>query len=382
LDGDGQPFEGSHDMSFVLYDAATDGAALWTEDQSAEFEAGYYSITLGEEMPLDDLLFASGGVWLEVSIDGQALAPRQEVVSVPYALRATAAEHLEGGLVDAQEISVDGAVVIDAAGNWVGPTPSIGWGDLAGIPADIADGDQDEDTLGGLPCAAGAVAKFDGNLGLWACASDADSFADLAGACLAGDIPVRDNVAGGWICGPDNDTQLSETQVDGFVANNGYSMGAHTVDTDTQLSDAQVDAFVTNGPISLHPSTTLDGAGILSHGTGLLAGDIAWLIQHGAANAGCAAASPVGDSSWHHIVIPHEAGKTCTNSCAQDTGADYTNCRTSIAIGSLLRTRATSYGEVVGRNYNYGCNDSQNSYDEVQSQGLTSSYTAYCCCYR
>jgi hypothetical protein len=73
LDGDGQPFEGSHDMSFVLYDAATDGAALWTEDQSAEFEAGYYSITLGEEMPLDDLLFASGGVWLEVSIDGQAL---------------------------------------------------------------------------------------------------------------------------------------------------------------------------------------------------------------------------------------------------------------------------------------------------------------------
>jgi len=142
LDGDGAPLEGSHDMVFVLYDAGTEGTALWTEERDADFAAGYYSITLGEQVPLDDLLFDTESVWLELSIDGETLTPRQEVVSVPYALRATAAEHLEGGMVDAQEISVDGTVVIDSDGTWVGPTPAVNWGDLGGIPADIADGDQ------------------------------------------------------------------------------------------------------------------------------------------------------------------------------------------------------------------------------------------------
>ncbi len=31
----------------------------------------------------------------------------------------------------------------------------------------------------------------------------------------------------------DTETQLSEAEVDGFVANNGFSTGGHTVDTDT-----------------------------------------------------------------------------------------------------------------------------------------------------
>ncbi len=51
LDGDGLPFEDTHAMSFGLFDAATGGAELWTEDLTGEFEAGYYSITLGELVP-------------------------------------------------------------------------------------------------------------------------------------------------------------------------------------------------------------------------------------------------------------------------------------------------------------------------------------------
>ena len=49
-----------------------------------------------------------------------------------------------------------------------------------------------------------------------------------------------------WQCATDLNTQLTEAQVDNFVANNGYSTGAHTVDTNTQLTEAQVDAFVAN----------------------------------------------------------------------------------------------------------------------------------------
>jgi hypothetical protein len=262
LDGEGEPLEAVHILTFSLYDAETDGEVLWTETHEVAFEQGYYAVTLGSEDPLNDLLFAEEPVWLELAVDEEALSPRQAVVSVPYALRATAAEHVEGGMVDAAEISIDGTVVIDASGNWVGPTPAVGWGDLADIPADIADGDQDEDTLAGLvcaegqlpkwdaangmwvcgddidtdtlvcatgqiakwdglswtcdddidttdpntdtllslPCADGFIAKFDGLSGLWDCAPDADSFAELAGVCLPGDIPVLDPVSGTWIC--------------------------------------------------------------------------------------------------------------------------------------------------------------------------------------
>lgn len=52
------------------------------------------------------------------------------------------------------------------------------------------------------------------------------------------------------ISSTDNDTQLSEAQVDAFVANNGYV----TTDNDTQLSEAQVDAFVANNGFVTTPS--------------------------------------------------------------------------------------------------------------------------------
>ena len=48
----------------------------------------------------------------------------------------------------------------------------------------------------------------------------------------------------------DDDTQLTETEVDAFVANNGFSTGSHTVDTDTQLTETEVDAFVANNGFS------------------------------------------------------------------------------------------------------------------------------------
>ena len=143
LDESGVPLAGTHAMVFSLFDSATAGVSLWTEERSVNFDLGYYSLYLGEQVALDDLLFSGEGVWLQVAIDGEVLVPRQEVVSVPYALRAAAAEHVEGGIVDAAEVAVDGTLVIDGSGNWVGPAPAVPWSLLTGVPADIADGDQD-----------------------------------------------------------------------------------------------------------------------------------------------------------------------------------------------------------------------------------------------
>ena len=245
LDGDGKPLDGTHAMSFALFDAETDGTQLWLEERIGNFEAGYYSITLGEQVPLDDLLFAAESVWLELSIDGETLAPRQEVVSVPYALRATAAEHVDGGIVDAVEISVDGTVVIDASGNWIGPTPTVGWSALEDIPADIADGDQDEDTLAGLACAEGQLPKWDAASSLWVCGDDIDTDTTdpntdtlVSLACSTGQVAKWDGTT--WACGNDIDTDTTDPN------------------TDTQLTETQVDAFVANGSIEIQVADSAD----------------------------------------------------------------------------------------------------------------------------
>jgi len=110
--------------------------------------------------------------------------------------------------------------------------------------------------------------------------------------------------------------------------------------------------------------------------------DLRWMMQHAAAGAACAAASPAGDSQAGHVVLSKPTGVTCAAACAANTAGAYTSCRTSIAIGSVRPTQATAYTDVLAQNYNYGCSDSQSNYDEVAGQGLNSSYTAYCCCYR
>jgi hypothetical protein len=109
--------------------------------------------------------------------------------------------------------------------------------------------------------------------------------------------------------------------------------------------------------------------------------DLRWMAQHAAAAGACAAASPIGDSPNGHVVVPKPAAVTCTAACAANTSGIHTNCRTSIAVGSILPTQAQSYTDIVALNYNYGCGDSQSAYDEVAGQGLSTDYTAYCCCY-
>jgi hypothetical protein len=242
LDGDGAPLTGGHGLAFTLHDAETDGNEVWREERVVPFEDGYYSIVLGTVTPLEDLLFAGGTVWMQLSVDGVELSPRHEIVSVPYALRSAVAESVEGGAVDADEVAIGGSVVIDSSGNWLG-TPTD-WSELTGVPADLSDGDADTDTLLGLPCADGFIAKYSTSLGAWDCALDNDILGGLS--CQAGEIPVYEATAALWVCGADIDTdtntQLTEAEVDAFVANNGYSTGDHIVDTNTQLTNAEVAA--------------------------------------------------------------------------------------------------------------------------------------------
>ena len=204
LDADGTPLGGDVTITFRVTDSETGGTALWEETLTVPLTNGYYSAVLGaddETNPLDTEVLSQAPVWLDLQLDGEeSMSPRSAINAVPYATMAQVAEEVDGGPVNASHISVAGTPVVNETGEWVGPTTAVNWSDIEGMPADFADG-VDDDT-------------------------DTDSFADLGTSCTDGNIPVWDAAAGAWLCGIDADTQLTEEQVDAMVADNGYLTAA------------------------------------------------------------------------------------------------------------------------------------------------------------
>jgi len=84
----GLPISGPVTMDFTIYDAPTDGSPLWSETQNVTLNTGLYNVLLGSMNPLSPQVFDNANVFLEVSVDGQTLSPRQQIVSVPFAMRA------------------------------------------------------------------------------------------------------------------------------------------------------------------------------------------------------------------------------------------------------------------------------------------------------
>jgi len=87
-DAAGVPLEGSVSLTFKLFDAETEGTELWSETQPVQVQLGVYSVLLGSVSPFGPTLFDADNRWLEIVISGEALSPRQQVASVPYALQA------------------------------------------------------------------------------------------------------------------------------------------------------------------------------------------------------------------------------------------------------------------------------------------------------
>jgi len=131
----GDPLTGAHTIAFALNDAPTDGVVLWSEPHTVQFDNGYYAVVLGSTSLLDPSYFDSDELYLGLAVDGAAELARTQLHSVPWALRADTATNVDGGVVNASEIRVNGNTVIDASG-----TPTVAWSDLSGVPADFADG--------------------------------------------------------------------------------------------------------------------------------------------------------------------------------------------------------------------------------------------------
>ena len=300
LDTDGNGLSGEHELMFRIYD--TEDVVLWEETLQVDFENGFYSLNLGEDEsnnPLDDSIFAAYPLWMELSVDGDALEPRHPIQSVPYANIAGTAESVDGGVVNASEVRIDDFTVIDTAGSWMGNP--INWNDLEGVPADIFDGDDDtqlqesevedyisngiidlfaESTVGGQSivtiapssCFDGEILVWDGTQGAWFC--EADSLDALSLNCAADEILKWDSNALDWSCQSDNDTQLSPSDVLAIVESSDIQSVAAICDQNGCIGDSLwtssgADVYFNGGNVWWTTSACCDGASDCSTSEGV-----------------------------------------------------------------------------------------------------------------
>jgi len=165
-DLDGNPLTGTYDMTFYLFTAASGGSAIWSENHtSVAVTDGIYNVILGSINPLATGLFNDNDlVYLEVEIEGETFAPRQQLTSAPYALKARVSDAvvngaittimIEDGAVDAQKVADSAITSGKVAANAI-TSAKIADGTVAAV--DIADGagsGLDADRLDGLEASA------------------------------------------------------------------------------------------------------------------------------------------------------------------------------------------------------------------------------------
>ena len=116
-DSGGVPLDGYYDMHFALYDSDADGTLLWgPEDQLAvPVSDGLFSVDLGGQTDggIPNSVLA-GDIWLEITVAGETLSPRERLGAVPYAMQASTALTVPDDSITAEKIAA-GAITQEKA---------------------------------------------------------------------------------------------------------------------------------------------------------------------------------------------------------------------------------------------------------------------------
>ncbi len=151
LDAGGQAFDGSVDMVFELFDAEAGGTAVGSPIaiNGVAVQQGLFQVELDFGAQAWEM-----GRWLQITVEGQPLTPRQKVTGAPLAWRAetvveeaVGSQELEDGGVQGLDIADDSIFsnhVVDGSINSqdiaVGAVTSVNIADGTITPVDVAGG--------------------------------------------------------------------------------------------------------------------------------------------------------------------------------------------------------------------------------------------------
>ena len=93
-DADGVPVNDTKYMNFRIYDDPSAGTLLWNENHSTVvITDGLFSAELGGDVSFPAGLFDNAALYLTFFVGGEEMAPRQQLLAVPYAMQADEATH-------------------------------------------------------------------------------------------------------------------------------------------------------------------------------------------------------------------------------------------------------------------------------------------------
>lgn len=189
LDGPSGPVDQPVSAVFTLFDDATAGSLVFTQSEaSLEVLDGALVVELGRAGDLDEAALGDRTLFLEVVVNGSALAPRARIEAHPaahFAHGADAAplahEATQVGTLTAAE-----AVPFDALAT-AGALP-VAYSNLTGFPAAFADGDQGLEftTSSQLSFSNGTLALAAGAIGSTEIADGTVGSSDLAAGAVGG----------------------------------------------------------------------------------------------------------------------------------------------------------------------------------------------------
>ena len=113
--------DGPQSVTFRIYDAASGGAALWTETQSLTTAGGLFHTLLGSVTAFPAGVFNGTPRYLEVQVNADPpMTPRQQFVSVPYAFHAGTADSANSADFATDADTVDGLDAADLGASALG----------------------------------------------------------------------------------------------------------------------------------------------------------------------------------------------------------------------------------------------------------------------
>lgn len=358
------PVDGTVSIRFAIFDVATGGTAVWSEDHpTIAADAGLVLAQLGTATTLDSTVFDGGRRWLEITVGSETLAPRLALGTVPYAFHAATADSLgDLGPGDVQA-RVTGACPPDSSIRAIDPLGNV-----------TCEPDDDSTYAGAAPItvtggAIGLAACADGQIykragGAWACAADIDTNTtysvspplSLAGTTLGlTSCPVGEvikSAGSAWTCGSDNDTQYTGTLP---LLVSGTTIGLNTCPLGQILKSTGVSwscATETTTTYSVSGPLTLSGTTL-----GFTTCPTGFYFTYGASGWGCTAVTGIAPVTVSSGAIGLQTAG-CTSgqvykliggmwTCANDNDTD-----TSYSAGTGLGLAGTTFsvdGSVVAR---------------------------------
>lgn len=107
----GSPVTGVKTIKFAFYDSETAGSEKWSGSYPVTVNKGVFNVLLGSaSSPFSANLDFSSNYWIQMTVEGELLSPRQKISSVAYALRSEYANRADTPMVISGRADVDANV--------------------------------------------------------------------------------------------------------------------------------------------------------------------------------------------------------------------------------------------------------------------------------